>query len=117
MNSSNAKTIAVLIIIAVLGFFLYKQFSGDDNATTTVTDANGQPISTIDPNVATIGADIQALLVQINGLQIDAEIFSDPVFKSLTDFTSPVAAQPTGKKNPFAPFASQAPVKTAPKAR
>ncbi len=117
MNSSNAKSIAVIIIIGVLGFFLYQQFSGDENATAIVTDANGLPISTVDPNVSAVGADIQALLAQINNLKIDAEIFSDPAYQSLTDLTNAVPALPTGKKNPFAPFTNPTPAKPAPKAR
>jgi len=108
MNSSNAKTIAILIILLVLGYFLYKQFSVDDNSTVVVTETN--------EGVAAIGADIAILLNQINELQIDSELFTDPAYQSLTDLTNVITPIPQGKKNPFAPFVT-APTKAAPKAR
>ncbi len=117
MDSTNAKTIAVVIIIAVLGFFLYQQFSGSETNTLTATDANGQPITVGEQNLSAVGADIQALLTQINSVKIDSEIFTNPAYQSLTDLRNEVPALPQGKKNPFAPFTNPTPTKPAPKAR
>lgn len=101
MDTSNAKTIAVVIIIAVLGFFLYRAYGGSSQTDTLsvegVTTADGT-------NVATIGADIAVLLGQLNSLKIDSEIFESPAYQSLNDFTNEVPPLPQGKKNPFAPF-------------
>lgn len=108
MNSNNAKTIAVLIIIVVLGYFLYKQFGSNENDTTVVTETTD--------NVAAVGADIAILLAQINELQIDSELFTDVAYQNLTDISNVISPLPQGKKNPFAPFVV-APTKAAPKAR
>lgn len=115
MNSSNAKTIAVVIIIGVLGFFLYKGVAKDDTDTLSV-----EGVVTADGvDISTVGADISVLLAQINSLQIDAAIFKDPVYQSLNDFTNEVAPLPQGKKNPFAPLPGTVvvPAKTTTKTR
>lgn len=108
MNSNNAKTIAVLIIVVVLGYFLYKQFSTDENGTAVVTESY--------EDSSAIGGDIAILLAQINELQIDPELFTSATYQSLTDLTNAITPLPQGKKNPFAPFVT-APTKAAPKAR
>lgn len=109
MNSSNAKTVAVVIILGVLGFFLYRGFASNENDTLSIEGA----VMSEGVDVSTVGADIAVLLAQINSLQIDSAIFQSPVYQSLNDFTNEVTPLPQGKKNPFAPLpGSVAPAKT-----
>lgn len=100
MDTSSAKTIAVVIIIAVLGFFLYRGFGGSQTDTLSTEGV----VAPEGVDVTAVGADIAILLEQLNSLKIDSEIFQSPVYQSLNDFTNDVPALPQGKKNPFAPL-------------
>lgn len=114
MNSSNAKTLAVIIIFVVLGGFLYMNVSKSETDTVSIEGV----VTPDGVDISTVGADIAVLLAQINSLQIDAAIFQDPVYQSLNDFTNEVAPLPQGKKNPFAPLpGTVVPAKTTTKSR
>lgn len=97
MNTSTSKTIIVVIVIAVIGIFIYLGM-GSKNETDTLTTVD----FTTDRSM--IGNDIKILLSQLNSLKIDSEIFTNPVYKSLNDYTNTIPPLTQGKKNPFAPF-------------
>ncbi len=73
-----------------------------------------------DPNIATpsvvseapiaelsASRDIIALLVDLKAIKIQKDFFSDPVFRSLQDFSTPVPDEPRGRANPFAPVGTE----------
>lgn len=94
--SANRILIIVLLIVVVVGYYMFRG-SGEESLTTTSTSA-GPP---------TVG---QELVIELNRLKalknINNEIFSDPVFGSLVDFSRPISPQPLGRSNPFAPIGS-----------
>jgi len=94
----------VLLIIAVvaLGYF----YSSSSNTQQT-------SISSTDSSDAEVGAQVLALLNQIQSLNIDSSIFKDPGFNTLVDYSVEIPPVDVGRPNPFAPLpgysAAQAP--------
>mgnify|MGYP003394305743 FL=1 len=54
-----------------------------------------------------IDSDVVAVLLQLRAVSLSGTIFTDPVFRSLQDFGSPVVPEPVGRPNPFAPIGSE----------
>ena len=55
-----------------------------------------------------VGNEIISALNQIQTLNLSSDIFSDPVFRSLIDRSSPIPSEAVGKSNPFSPIGSDA---------
>ncbi len=108
---SALKTILIVVIFGTLGFFIWRGFSADETDTLGVVTTG-----TLDENNQPIGADIEALLAQLNEVKIDATLFESPAYKSLNDYTNTIPPLPQGKVNPFAPFPGT-PAKAVPKTR
>jgi len=53
----------------------------------------------------TAGSNLVAALSNLQGVKLNNAIFSDPVFRGLSDFGAAIPAQPIGRNNPFAPLA------------
>lgn len=53
-----------------------------------------------------IDQDLLVTLLQLRSIELDGRIFSDPVFRSLRDFSQSIAPQPVGRNNPFAPLSA-----------
>ncbi len=49
--------------------------------------------------------ELVSLLQKIESITIDDAVFSDPVFRSLTDFAQTISIEPAGRIDPFAPIA------------
>lgn len=53
------------------------------------------------------GKDLLKVLLSLNNIKLDDEIFSSPLFTSLEDFTLTLPSSgPIGRRNPFAPIGS-----------
>lgn len=60
------------------------------------------------PNVT--AAQILSLLQELNAIQLNDSIFSDPMFLSLKDYHVDLAEEPKQRSNPFAPIGQDAAV-------
>lgn len=94
--------ISVLIIGAIsFGYFQFFGLARGQEA--PVNNSSFAEVNTgTDGEV--VGADISALLVQINALKIDSVLFEDQSFKSLEDYTVLIPSQALGRENPFSPI-------------
>jgi len=54
-----------------------------------------------------VGADVLALLRDLQSIQLDESIWSDPAFRGLQDFGRPLIEEPVGRSNPFAPVGEE----------
>ena len=54
-----------------------------------------------DPNQAPIGADLLKISNDLSKVTLNPEIFSNPAYRMLTDFSLPLGGQPVGRPNPF----------------
>jgi hypothetical protein len=85
-----------LIVIAVIfaGFIVYNTFvKQPDSKTllkTTTQSSNSAPESNFLP-----------ILLEIQNVKLDENIFLDPVFRALIDFSQPIVPESLGKNNPF----------------
>lgn len=43
-------------------------------------------------------------LLTLRAITLSGSIFTDPAFRSLKDFGTPIVAEPVGRPNPFAPI-------------
>jgi hypothetical protein len=93
------KSTAILLIILVLGGFIYFYVTGDNASTSSSLLGSGSTVAS--DNAA---AEVLALLKQIQSLEIDAKIFEMPVYKTLQDYSVEVPPQNVGRPNPFAPI-------------
>ena len=92
--SKNKILIIALVVVAIVGFLMFRGSGEEESLTTVQTGLTG-----------TIG---QELVIEINRLRalqnIEGKIFKDPVFVSLEDYTQSVVPQPVGRSNPLAPI-------------
>lgn len=96
----NKTTILVGIAIVIVVGVYYAFFRGDATPTGVnelVTEVGASPSSAI------LGRGILNTLSELKSIRLDESVFSDPAFRSLSDFTVPIERQPVGRRNPFAP--------------
>ncbi len=101
-TSSKSTIIALVVIVAValLLYFYYKGNPNDDSTSSlTVVSAESQEARASSDRVL-------SLLSEIRSLNIKNTLFTNPVYKSLVDYTIAVPDQPIGRINPFAPVGS-----------
>lgn len=84
-----------IITLAVAGIWMYMMyFSGSAPSATLTTDRGASPLS----------QDVLLTLSNLNTITLDASIFSDPLFISLSDYGVAIPPQKAGRQNPFAPL-------------
>ncbi len=93
------KTPLSIIAALVLAFILYSYFHGSSSNTGAVLTSN-----TIAVADNTVGQSFLNQLLTLQSIQLNSEIFSNPSFNALQDFSQPVPTQPQGRPNPFAPI-------------
>ena len=98
---SEIKNIIVFVVILGGLYFAYVFFFKD----------SAPPTSTISPSGSggEVSGDILPLLLQLQTIKLDQSIFSDPVFKSLENFSVELPHEESGRPNPFAPVESSPP--------
>lgn len=99
-NLLKYKKILIWFGAIVIAFVLYGMFfKKDDNL------ANGGIVSVPATDAQfTAGREIVALLTDLKALKLKDDVFQNNVFRSLEDFSLPVAPEPQGRQNPFAPI-------------
>lgn len=88
----------VFILLLILFFYSLAGRGYEDEGPLTVLPAS--------PLDASLGRELLAALAKLKSTKLDTSIFDDPVFASLKDFGVEIAAQPVGRRNPFAAFGS-----------
>ena len=98
-STRNIIMIAVICVATlVAGYFLSGQIGGGSTSaslTATPVAQSGQ-----------VGSDLVVALQRLKSVTLDASIFSDAAFQSLTDFGVTIPPQQLGRPNPFAPIAT-----------
>ncbi len=82
-----------LIVLAVAGLWMYMTFFSGSSPEATLTSDHESPLS----------QDVLVTLSNLHTITLDASIFSDPLFLSLTDYGVAIPPQNVGRRNPFAP--------------
>lgn len=104
MLGKNKKIIIAALVIA-LAFLIFIILRKEKPAEDSLLESTVN--SEVASNIAgadAIGAEIIEALNQIEALELDDSIFSDPVFLRLKDKSQPIPPEPKGRENPFAPL-------------
>lgn len=92
--TKNKVLIVGLVLVAIVGYYIFQSNS-----------APAQPLTTTETAATSVVG--QELILELNRLRalqnIGQDLFKDPAFVSLQDFTQVVVPQPLGRPNPFAP--------------
>ena len=90
----NTKVIGGAVIIVGLLVVVYYYWGGNSSSATVVETPS--PTS----------QDLLITLSNLHSIRLDAAVFADPLFTSLTDFGVTIPPEPAGRRNPFAPFSA-----------
>ncbi len=86
----------LLVFIALAGYSVF--FTGKSDTAALVSDRAGSSTT------AVVGKNLLTLLLTLKSIDLREDIFLDPAFRRLEDFSLELAPQPVGRVNPFAPL-------------
>ena len=93
MNRKNILTIAAALVV-LLGGFYYFFFFADSDETVLTSDA---PASAAEVSFI-------ALVSQLDPIEFDIDVLSEPAFTRLVDIHTQPAEEQKGRTDPFGPF-------------
>lgn len=88
----NRNAIGGLVAVALALYVYLNYFAPQGGSDLSATPAGED-----------IGGDLLVTLGSLHTITLDNSIFKRPDFTSLSDFGTPIAPQPFGRRNPFAP--------------
>lgn len=93
------KYLFIGVAILVAGFIWYgmsEKQTGDGLLTS----------ESVDGGSAQSAAERELLntLLELKAIRLDGQVFVDPAFGALRDFTTDIVSEPIGRRNPFAPL-------------
>ncbi|MES3005791.1 MAG: hypothetical protein V4664_02485 [Patescibacteria group bacterium] len=102
--SSHKKTIIGIIIIVLLfiGYAAFVPKSSSPDGTLTRQNTTGNTGTASDPNSP--GAQFVSQLLAIQNIHFNLDLFKDPAYAYLQDFSRELTPQEVGRDNPFAPL-------------
>lgn len=109
MNSKKTiKKILIILVVAVVilaGYAFFTTQAGSNNSSLSSLINSGNTGQIKETNVALANTEILKILGSIKNIELQDDIFSNPVFKQLQDtqFTIPKPTQ-IGRTNPFLPI-------------
>ncbi|MBU3669085.1 MAG: hypothetical protein FGM57_03975 [Candidatus Taylorbacteria bacterium] len=111
MNFFKNKTVLIVIVLFIVAFVAYALMrdSGSSStgvkkqsvSTNTVTTAGGAPA------LDGPGKEFVTQLLAIQNINFALDIFEDPVFRGLQDWSREIQPQEAGRPNPFAPLGDE----------
>lgn len=104
---SSHKKLIIIIVAVVLLFIGYAAFgpTGDDpTGELTRQNTTGVTGTAADPNSP--GRQFVSQLLAIQNIHYNLELFKDPAYMFLQDYSRELVPQNVGRENPFAPLSS-----------
>ncbi len=95
MNSTSSTFFIILsaVIVAAGAYWFYFVASAADEPLTAAPTINESQVH------------FQTLVSQLQPIDFNTKILTDPRFTGLKDLTTPIAQEPKGRLDPFAPVA------------
>ena len=94
-----------VLILVFGGFFVWKSMNTSPNDSTASTlSFNDSTLPGSFSEASLAGQQILSLLNQLRQLNINGDIFKDPVFTSLVDYSIATTSEPRGRPDPFEPL-------------
>jgi hypothetical protein len=91
MTKKSNKIINISVIVLIVGLFVVGYIFTSNKIT------NSSPSEVV-------GEEVFALLEDLENVSLDGAIMSDPVVRSLVDFSREIPQEQVGRSNPFAPI-------------
>lgn len=99
----------MILVAVVAGYFVIPQFLPSSPVPASTLQASPAPTSGVTLSGSNIeGREFARVLVSLQNIKLSDRIFSDPLYKSLVDFSGKLEPQAKGRKNPFAPLGTDA---------
>jgi hypothetical protein len=105
----NIKKIIIAVVVIVMAFAGYTYFiSGNTGG--SASGVTRQAVSTTSAGTASSaaldgpGKEFVSQLLAIQNIRFNLDLFNDPVFKGLQDWSREILPQESGRPNPFAPL-------------
>ena len=101
---SKYKGWIIGIVVIVLLFLAYSQFIAKKSATSDSALVPVQAATNGANQNGGAGREFVIQLLAIQSIHFNTELFGDPAYTYLHDFSRPIIDQPKGRPNPFAPI-------------
>lgn len=88
--------LAVLVVIGGMFFYTMKSPKQTDSLSATVSASSASKQKLIEQ-----GEEIVKILNFVKDIKLDTDLFNDPLFLSLSDFSVSLPRKEIGKNNPF----------------
>lgn len=108
----NIKKIIIIVLVIALAFGVYAYFFSN-SATTSSSGVTKQAVSTASTGASGSavldgpGKEFVTQLLAIQNIKFNLQLFADPVFQGLQDWSRELIPQESGRPNPFAPLDNQ----------
>ncbi len=96
--------IAVVLIVLFVGYFAIKGSGGSNSSSGVTKTAVSTSGSSSGSGAGAPGQEFVTQLLAIQNITLNLELFNDPVFLSLHDWSHELVGQPISRPNPFAPI-------------
>jgi hypothetical protein len=96
----NNKIIVAVVGLAIAALAWY-MLSGPSVPDAILTQ------TAVDPERQSIEAQFISSLLDLRTIRLDGQIFENPAFGALHDFSIEIVPEPVGRDNPFAPLSTQ----------
>lgn len=105
----NSKTIIIIVVVIILAFAGYGfLISGQKKTSTSGVTKQAVTTGSATPSNSTAldgpGKEFVTQLLAIQNIKFNLQLFADPVFQGLQDWSREILPQETGRPNPFAPL-------------
>jgi len=92
------KLLFIGVAVLVAGFVWYGMSEKQDDSLLTSGSGGGTATQ------SAVERELLNTLLELRAIRLDGEIFSDPAFNALRDFSTEIVSEPIGRRNPFAPL-------------
>lgn len=100
----NHKKILIVIILLILIFVGYGFYISNNKSSSASVSKQPISASSVQSSLEGPGKEFVTQLLAIQNINFKLDLFKDPVYIGLQDFSREIIPQPIGRPNPFAPF-------------
>ncbi len=100
------KKIIVAVLVLGVCFLAYVLFLKPDPTAEVLVSGGSFDLQSGEPSTEArlLASQITQALLRVQQISLDKTLFSDPLFVSLEDRSTPIIEEPLGRSNPFAPL-------------
>ena len=103
------KLLSVLALVLLIGggWALFSSVTGGPVASTSLLGESSASTVAGSGSINEADQQLQETLAQVQAIQLNTPILSDPAFLSLQDIGQQIVSEPFGRDDPFAPVSAQ----------